>query len=187
MSNTPKRFVLQRINNAIRNKISHAILYVKSESKILYAVGNNITDITEPLMALYQYFADIEDEYWREKLRTKFAKPKKYKFVMNKKPKVYISGKVSGLSEVEYKSKFNSTELFLTGLGYDVVNPTSLDEIKNGSWVDYMKRDLKLLLDCDYIYLLDNWDDSKGACIEYNLACDLQIPRLLLDFNGKVL
>jgi hypothetical protein len=58
--------------------------------------------------------------------------------------------------------------------------------IENGSWEDYMKRDLVLLLRCDYIYLLDGWEYSKGARLEYNIACDVGIKPLRLDENGVV-
>ena len=66
---------------------------------------------------------------------------------VEKKPKVYISGPVTGRDFTECKVDFNSAELWLTGLGYDVVNPLSYDVIENGSWEDYMRRDLKLLCD----------------------------------------
>lgn len=193
MSDTPRDIVLNRIYNAINGKTSHAFIYARQQRKILYAIGNNIMDITEPLEALYHYFADIEDEHWREKLCQAFAVPKdmlfptdvkkdgKYTFIMDKKPKVYISGKISGLSEKEYKNNFNSAELLLTGLGYDVVNPVSYPEIPNGTWEEYMKRDLKLLLGCDYIHMLDGWEDSRGARWEFNTALELNIERLYLD------
>lgn len=42
--------------------------------------------------------------------------------------------------------------------------------IKNKSWKDYMIDDLRLLFDCEAIYLIDNWQMSKGARIEYYIA-----------------
>ena len=100
------------------------------------------------------------------------------------KPKVYISGPVTDIEETEYRTDFNSAELWLTGLGYDVINPISLDVIEGGAWEDYMRRDLKLLCDCDYIYLLDGWESSRGARLEYNVAFELGIIPLTLDENG---
>jgi hypothetical protein len=114
------------------------------------------------------------------------AKRVSYNFVHDKKPKVYLSGPITGREEKDYKADFNNTELYLTGLGYDVINPTSEVVIENGSWEDYMKRDLVLLLRCDYIYLLDGWEYSKGARLEYNIACDVGITPLRLDENGVV-
>lgn len=167
----------------------HRIIIDNSDLDVWYsAIDDKITykgvDITEPLKVVRDFWVDRMAIACG--LKPTKEKRRKYKFVRDKKPKVYLSGKISGLTEVEYKTKFNSAELFLTGLGYDVINPVSYDKIKDGSWEDYMKQDLKLILDCDYIYLLDNWEDSKGARMEYNLACDLKIPRLSIDFSGKV-
>lgn len=154
-------------------------------------------DITPHLMAVYESIDKIEDEYWREKICKAHnipidllfptdKKKSKYKFILDKKQKVYISGPITGRKEEEYKSDFNNAELWLTGLGYDVVNPVSYGLIENGKWEDYMRRDIKLLCDCDYIYLLDGWQDSRGSRVEYGVACDLGIKILSFDINGKV-
>lgn len=104
--------------------------------------------------------------------------------------KVYISGQITGLEESEYKKLFNTAEDVLLSFGYDPVNPIALDEAEatNGwTWHDYMKRDIKLLCGCDYIYLLPNWKNSKGAKFEYMIADMLQIPCLnLQDIQEKL-
>jgi len=33
-----------------------------------------------------------------------------------------------------------------------------------------MRIDIKALVDCDAIYMLNNWRDSKGANVELNIA-----------------
>lgn len=33
-----------------------------------------------------------------------------------------------------------------------------------------MRADLKEMLNCDSIYMLNNWQQSKGAIVEYTLA-----------------
>lgn len=38
-----------------------------------------------------------------------------------------------------------------------------------------MKEDIKALCDCDMIYLLPNWQDSKGAKMEYCIALFLNL------------
>lgn len=98
-----------------------------------------------------------------------------------RKKTVYISGQITGLDEGEYKALFNKAEDVLRQFGYEPVNPATLDETentKNWSWHDYMKRDIKLICDCDYIYLLPNWRKSKGATFEYMIADALNIPCL---------
>lgn len=148
-------------------------------------------DITPHLFAVLERIDKIEDEYWREKIAESFGvsvdmlfpkkeKIGKYNFVRDKKPKVYISGKISGLSEKVYKNNFNSAELYLTGLGYDAVNPVSEVTIPNGTWEDYMRRDIKLLCDCDYIYLIEGWEDSDGASLEKLIADNLGIKELVI-------
>jgi len=104
------------------------------------------------------------------------------KVIKEYKKKVYISGQITGLPEKEYKKLFDSAEDILATFGYDPINPLLLDETdtKNWSWHDYMRRDIKLLCDCDYIYLLPNWRNSKGAKFEYMVADMLQIPCLNL-------
>lgn len=100
-----------------------------------------------------------------------------------RKKRVYISGQITGLDEREYKAFFKLAEDILRQFGYDPINPAALDETENTehwSWHDYMKRDIKLLCGCDYIYLLPNWRNSKGAKFEYMIADMLQIPCLNL-------
>lgn len=106
------------------------------------------------------------------------------------KKKVYISGQITGLEEKEYKELFNTAEDILATFGYDPINPLLLDETedtKSWAWEDYMKRDIKLLCDCDYIYLLPNWKNSKGAQLEYMVADMLQIPCLNLQDTQEAL
>jgi hypothetical protein len=38
-----------------------------------------------------------------------------------------------------------------------------------------MKEDIKALCDCDQIFMLSNWVDSKGAIIEHAIAMYLGI------------
>ena len=156
-------------------------------------------DITPHLFAVLERIDKIEDEYWREKIAKSFNLPvdmvfpeipekekiDNYNFVHDKKPKVYISGPITGRDEKDYKNDFNSTELWLTGLGYDVVNPISDGVVKGWEWADYMRRDIKKLCGCDYIYFIGKWEDSKGCCLEFSIASQLGIKFLYLDENGK--
>ena len=94
---------------------------------------------------------------------------------VNKK-KVYISGAISGLPIEDVKMSFNSAEKTLEERGFIPVNPIKVQPfVKGFTWLDYMKADIKALVDCDAIYLLDNWESSKGAVIEVDLALSLGI------------
>ncbi|EDS13899.1 DUF4406 domain-containing protein [Bacteroides hominis] len=88
--------------------------------------------------------------------------------------KIYISGQITGLKEKEAKIYFDRAEKMLLEKGYNPVNPMRINPpIKNKSWKDYMIDDLRLLFDCEAIYLIDNWQMSKGARIEYYIAKEL--------------
>jgi len=98
------------------------------------------------------------------------------------KPKIYISGQITGLSMTEALNNFWDAEIYLNEKGYDVVNPLSImghtaiaemevsDEEK---WCLHMKLDIKALMDCTDIFMLQNWGNSKGAKIERDLAIQL--------------
>lgn len=87
--------------------------------------------------------------------------------------KVYISGPISGLLYEEVEKAFNDAEIRLQEQGYEVVNPLNNGLPRESTWNEHMRADLKLLLDCDAIYMLDGWEYSRGASLEYDLAIDL--------------
>jgi len=93
---------------------------------------------------------------------------------MNKQ-KIYISGKITGLSPEQVSKKFEAAEVHLTINGFDPINPVKLEHSGNTShsWDKYMRTDLKALLDCDTIYMLPCWRNSNGAKVELQLAISL--------------
>lgn len=88
--------------------------------------------------------------------------------------KIYISGKISGI-ENEAFAIFEEAEKRLLELGHEVVNPMRLNHDHDKSWENYMKEDVKALCECDGVYMLSNWRDSKGAVIEHDLALNLKM------------
>ena len=88
--------------------------------------------------------------------------------------KVYISGKISGLPHAIALSKFKASERILFSENYIPVNPMELNHTEHDqSWEGFMRVDLKALCDCDAIYMMNNYKDSRGAKIELQLARDL--------------
>lgn len=81
--------------------------------------------------------------------------------------KIYIAGKITGLSEHRYKYLFETAEQGLLLLKYEVVNPVKLPDNHDKSWKAYMKVCLPALRKCDYAFMLNNWEDSRGAKIEH--------------------
>lgn len=89
--------------------------------------------------------------------------------------KIYLSGKITGLPYEEALKKFNLAENIAKTISLEVVNPMTIEHNHDLSWESYMKQDLKAMLDCDSIYMLSNWEDSKGATIERDLAIKLNL------------
>jgi len=86
--------------------------------------------------------------------------------------KIYISGKITGLLHSDAEENFKMAEDYLLDK-YDcvVINPmVQVPYLKGKDWKEYMLDDIKLLFDCNCIYMLDNWTTSKGARIECSIA-----------------
>lgn len=87
--------------------------------------------------------------------------------------KIYISGKITGLPEADAKYYFHSAHAELKTQGHEPVNPMFLPHNHGKTWAEFMREDLQALLTCEAIYMLENWQDSKGARIEFGLAVEL--------------
>jgi hypothetical protein len=85
--------------------------------------------------------------------------------------KIYISGKISGLSHEECMNNFEGGIQKLRRINLFGVSPYQGDEGR--TWQQYMKEDIKLMMNCEGIFMLSNWRESKGANIERNLAMHL--------------
>ncbi len=83
--------------------------------------------------------------------------------------RIYISGPITNV--LDYKEKFARAEKYLKEKypATEIINPTVLSELPL-SYDEYMDLDLRLLDMCGSIYMLDGWEMSKGACIEYGYA-----------------
>lgn len=92
---------------------------------------------------------------------------------MDSKMKVYISGKITGLPFEEVEGNFCNAQNRLEEEGFEVVNPLNNGLLADDKWQNHMKADIKLLMECNTIYLLSNWKESRGATIERNLAVSL--------------
>ena len=97
--------------------------------------------------------------------------------------RVYISGPITGRADRNVQA-FDHAAAQLSRLGFDSVNPHDVGkEIDTGffsgdeaRWLAYMRADIKALVDCDALIMLDGWQFSRGATIEAILARDLGIP-----------
>jgi hypothetical protein len=84
----------------------------------------------------------------------------------------YIAGKITGLPQNDVKEKFNLVAMQLAAMGYHVVKPVSVyDHTK--TWDDAVRSDIKQMLECDEVHLLPDWQDSRGAQLERDIALRL--------------
>lgn len=92
----------------------------------------------------------------------------------SKKPVVYIAGKVTGLDPVDYEAKFNLAKAKLEQNDFHVINPCDFigPEV---NWKTAMRMAFILLCSADHIYLLADWEDSRGAKMEFELSIELGI------------
>ena len=87
--------------------------------------------------------------------------------------KIYLSGKMSGLSKKEILKNFSTIEKQLTKKCPHIIsamNPavtyymlTANNKDSDFSYDDWLKIDFAMLDTCAAVYLLPNWEDSNGA------------------------
>lgn len=94
-----------------------------------------------------------------------------------KKPKIYISGPIAGYDLNERKIAFADREAKLKDAGYEPVNPFSNGVPDEAHWRDHMRADIRMLLDCDCIYMMRGWELSKGCKLELDVAssCGIEV------------
>jgi len=92
---------------------------------------------------------------------------------------VYIAGMVTGLLYEDVVKKFNKAEELLLDRRFIVMNPIKLVP-KDADWHIALNLCTKILRCCDAIALLSDWDESRGAIIEKELAegMNLEIIKL---------
>lgn len=89
--------------------------------------------------------------------------------------KVYIAGAVTDRPYDEAYDHFERVEIKLRRLGFDVVNPMRIVP-KTDDWVKAMRICIAALVECDAIYMLKDYQISKGANSEMLIAYILGLP-----------
>lgn len=84
--------------------------------------------------------------------------------------KIYISGKISGTDLTETRARFAAVAKAMKRIDVEPVNPLENGLSEHDSWEAHMLKDIADLLQCKAIYMLQGWQDSKGARIEHYIA-----------------
>lgn len=98
---------------------------------------------------------------------------------------IYISGPMTGLPQNNFPAFHAAAQDWRTA-GYAVRNPAEVGEEVGLAWTDYMRKDLKLLAECNTIFLLQGWEKSQGAHLELQIAHRLGFDVLLQAKPGEI-
>lgn len=114
-------------------------------------------------------------------------------------PTIYISGKMSGVEDWNFPAFFELDEK-LSADGYKVINPAKNDgetleealasvgtfDNPAHDWAEYIKKDVKQLMDANAICVLPGWQNSRGATLEVKLGQALGLPICIYGEKNKV-
>jgi len=99
--------------------------------------------------------------------------------------RVYIAGPMTGVPEFNYPA-FNALAAELRTEGFHVENPAENPEPVGKTWAGYMRMSIAQMLTCDFVVVLDGWDQSRGARIEVELAVDLGMTVIRAGSNEAI-
>lgn len=85
---------------------------------------------------------------------------------------IYVAGPMTGYTNLNFPA-FNFVADGLRSVGWTVVNPAELNVGIQNDWKACMVEDIKHLMECDAIFMLNGWKKSKGASLEHHIAKEL--------------
>lgn len=86
--------------------------------------------------------------------------------------KVYISGPMTGLPELNYPA-FHAAAALLRALGHQVINPAENPAPPCGTYEGYMAISLAQVEASECVVMLPGWNLSSGAKREHTRAMEL--------------
>lgn len=92
--------------------------------------------------------------------------------------RIYIAGKITGLSINEYQERFMQANCRLRNMNHYPVDPVYLGTFYDLPYEAYMEIDKILISTCEAIYMLSNWEDSPGARREHEYGKELGLQIL---------
>lgn len=98
--------------------------------------------------------------------------------------RIYIAGPMSNLPNLNFDA-FHNAARALRGEGHDVVNPAEINADPCACWLACMRADIRELVTCDAIYLLQGWEKSRGARLEARIAEGLGFKVIFAELAHK--
>ena len=92
--------------------------------------------------------------------------------------KVYLSGPITGIANLNI-DEFQKYEDKFINLNFKVINPHKLhtsEETETFKWHEFMRKDIKEMMQCDFVAVLSGWEKSKGANLELYIARNEEMP-----------
>lgn len=102
------------------------------------------------------------------------------------KPRIYISGPISGHDIEERRRAFKVTQMRLQSQGWEVFNPMENGLLDSATTHEHMKVDIRHLLLCDSIYMMRRWTHSKGCKVEFDVATAIGLD-IYFEEYGKMI
>lgn len=100
---------------------------------------------------------------------------------------IYLSGPMKGITRRNFP-EFNKIASQLRKKGFSVINPA---QINVGLKSDYknkkefynacLKRDIRALVDCNSIVMMEGWEKSNGAYLELYIASKIGLSILFVN------
>lgn len=150
--------------------------------KIYEIKGGKITNDRGQPLPIYGQFRDFEDvkEYFEENGQYSIMGLSVEKYNPRTLKKVYISGPITGTKDYLERFERVENELPLIHQGVEVINPAKVNANlpESTTWEEYMRMSLCMLSMCDGIYMMEGWQQSRGANLEYAYAKGMGITVL---------
>lgn len=84
--------------------------------------------------------------------------------------KAYISLPITGHDIEDVRERNLNAEYELDRRGYDFVSPLNVSTDLNAPYSERMGKDIAALLECDMVYFLRGWGNSRDCRLEYAAA-----------------
>ena len=89
---------------------------------------------------------------------------------MNMKKKVYISLPITGRDIEDVEAECIFAKIRIKEKGFIPVSPLDVSYNHDAPYSEHMGKDIAALLECDAVYFLRGWHESKGCNAEFEIA-----------------